>query len=367
MTPRESPSGGAVPRIDIRSVTKRFGALAALDDISLVIPEGAFVALVGPSGCGKTTLLRMSAGSETRDVGAVAFDGRLVADARTLVPPEARGVAVIFQSYALWPHMSVARNVGYAMKLRGAAKDDIDAGVEAALDRVRLQGLGGRKPEALSGGQRQRVALARALAQDASVMLCDEPLANLDAHLRAEMTATFAALHRDTGRSFIYVTHDQSEALALATTVVAMEGGRVAQEGPPHELYASPASRQVAGFIGHGALLDVAIGGRSAQGRTPVVLAGVTLTARSARSPRGPRGLLLVRPEAVGLDGTLPACAMQALYRGSHFEVVARLDDGQTLTLHAPARVAQGERLSLSIADAWLVPEEDGRAFTATE
>ena len=346
-----------MPSIDIRSVTKRFGATTAVDDVSLTIPEGAFVALLGPSGCGKTTLLRLLAGFEAPDAGTIAFDGRLVADPRRLVPPEDRAVGMIFQSYALWPHMTVAENVAYPLKVEGLDRAAIAARLAEALARVGLDGLGDRRPEALSGGQRQRVALARALVRDTGVVLCDEPLANLDAHLRAAMTATFADLHRTTGRSFVYVTHDQSEALALASHVAVMDRGRIVQVAPPEEVYRAPASRAVAAFIGRGALIEAEVAGPVVDGRVEVRVGAASLAARTAHPAGRGHGLLLVRPEAVRRGGPIAATVLHALYRGGSHEVTVRLDGGGTLVFDSPDRLARDARVDLAVTDAFLVPD----------
>jgi iron(III) transport system ATP-binding protein len=348
-----------MPTIDIRGVTKRFGTTTALDDVSLSIPQGAFVALLGPSGCGKTTLLRLIAGFEEPTAGSIALGERVVADGRRLVPPEQRAVGMVFQSYALWPHMSVAENVAYPLRSAGRPGEEIAARVAATLARVGLTGLGERTPDALSGGQRQRVALARALVQDSDIILCDEPLANLDAHLRATMIETFAELHRDTGRTFVYVTHDHSEALALATQVAVLDHGRIVQVGGPEDIYGAPATRAVARFIGRGALIETEIAGMFADGRVPVRIGGVDMTARAAQAPVNGRGLVLVRPEAVKSGGPVPIVVERALYRGAAIEIAGALPCGQRLVFDWPERVAPGTALACTVTDAWLLPHSE--------
>jgi iron(III) transport system ATP-binding protein len=346
-----------MPTIDIRGVTKKFGPTAALDDVSLTIPQSAFVALLGPSGCGKTTLLRLIAGFEEPTAGTIAFGDRIVADGRTLVPPEERAVGMVFQSYALWPHMNVADNVAYPLRSARRPRAEIASRVAATLERVGLTGLGERMPDALSGGQRQRVALARALVQDSDIILCDEPLANLDAHLRATMLATFAELHRDTGRTFVYVTHDHAEALALATQVAVLDHGRIVQIGDPEAIYRAPATRSVARFIGRGALIEAEVAGGFADGRVPMRIAGADLMARASSPPVNGHGMLLVRPESVHPGGPMPVTVERALYRGATIEVAGTLPGGQRLLFDWPERVAPGATLACSVTDAWLLPD----------
>jgi iron(III) transport system ATP-binding protein len=345
-----------MPTIDIRAVTKRFGTTIALDEVSLTIPQGAFVALLGPSGCGKTTLLRLIAGFEEPTTGSIALGERVVADGRLLVPPEERAVGMVFQSYALWPHMNVAENVAYPLRSARRPAAEIESRVAATLTRVGLAGLGERRPEALSGGQRQRVALARALVQDSDIILCDEPLANLDAHLRATMIETFAALHRDTGRTFVYVTHDHTEALALATQVAVLDHGRLVQVGEPEDIYRAPATRAVASFIGRGALIEAQTAGTFADGRVPMRIGGVDILARAAQAPANGHGTLLVRPEAVTPGGSVPVKVERALYRGAAIEVAGTLPCGQRLVFDWPERVAPGTTLACALTDAWLLP-----------
>jgi iron(III) transport system ATP-binding protein len=214
-----------VAELILERLNKVFGEQAVVRDLNLTIPEGAFTALLGPSGCGKTTTLRILAGLEHLSSGRLLLGDRLLADARVHMPPETRDMGMVFQSYALWPHMTVAENVGYPLKLRkvnGAARQKQ---VMEALDVVELGAYAGRSPQALSGGQRQRVALARCLVSEPEVVLLDEPLANLDRHLRATMEQTFREFHRRTGATFVYVTHDQAEAMALASHIAVMHQG----------------------------------------------------------------------------------------------------------------------------------------------
>ena len=234
------------PIISFRNVVKRFGTMKAVDDVSLDILPGEFFALLGPSGCGKTTLLRMLAGFEVPTEGHVFIDGQ---DMGT-TPPNKRPVNMVFQSYAVFPHMTVADNVGYGLKIDGVSRDEVNERVRQSLELVQLGHLAGRKPDQLSGGQRQRVALARALIKKPKVLLLDEPLSALDAKLREAMRFELSQLQQKVGITFIMVTHDQDEALAIASRIAVMNKGSIGQLGTPSDLYEFPASRFVADFIG---------------------------------------------------------------------------------------------------------------------
>jgi spermidine/putrescine ABC transporter ATP-binding subunit len=243
----KAPAGAATkPIISFRNIAKRFGAMTAVDNVTLDIMPGEFFALLGPSGCGKTTLLRMLAGFEVPTEGEVLIDSVDMG----ATPPNKRPVNMVFQSYAVFPHMTVADNVGYGLKIDGLAKSEIDARVQEALDLVQLGQLAKRMPDQLSGGQRQRVALARALIKKPKVLLLDEPLSALDAKLREAMRFELSQLQQKVGITFIMVTHDQDEALAIASRIAVMHKGAIAQLGTPSDLYEFPASRFVADFIG---------------------------------------------------------------------------------------------------------------------
>ena len=251
MNPPVGQTGGnAIIRFE--NVSKRFGKVTAVDNVSLAIEEGEFFALLGPSGCGKTTLLRMVAGFETPTEGRILIDGRDV----STTPPNRRPVNMVFQSYAVFPHMSVADNVGYGLKVDGVARAERAARVEEALALVKLEGLGARKPDQLSGGQRQRVALARALVKRPRVLLLDEPLSALDAKLREAMRSELAQLQEKVGVTFLFVTHDQDEALAMASRCAVMHRGLLQQVATPSDLYEYPGSRFVADFIGQVNLIE---------------------------------------------------------------------------------------------------------------
>ena len=234
------------PVISIRNITKRFGNMVAVDDVSLDILEGEFFVLLGPSGCGKTTLLRMLAGFEMPSEGQILIGGQDMAG----VAPNRRPVNMVFQSYAVFPHMSVTDNVAYGLKIAGLEKSEIRHRVDEALELVSLGGLGTRMPDQLSGGQRQRVALARGLVMRPKVLLLDEPLSALDAKLRAQMQFELAELQDNVGITFVTVTHDQDEALSMASRIAVMNKGDIAQLAEPSDLYEHPANRFVADFIG---------------------------------------------------------------------------------------------------------------------
>jgi iron(III) transport system ATP-binding protein len=238
--------------IRLDAVGKRFGATAALTGIDLAVPPGAFLVLLGPSGCGKTTVLRLLAGLESPSSGAVHMNGRVVADAAsgTFIAPDRRGLGMVFQSYALWPHMTAAANVEWPLRVARWTRERRAARVAEVLDLTEIGHLAGRYPAELSGGQQQRVAIARSLAPSPGALLFDEPLAALDARLRMELRSELLRLHRLNGATYVYVTHDQVEALTMATHIAVMNAGRIEQFGTPAELLARPESAFVAGFVG---------------------------------------------------------------------------------------------------------------------
>ena len=249
-------------------LTKRFGETIAVDGVSLEVREGALLAVVGPSGCGKTTLLRLIAGLEVPDEGAIYLRGEMLFGGKgVFVPPHRRRVGMVFQNYALWPHKNVFENVAYPLHVQGLSKGEVQKDVAGVLSQVRLEGLEERRPDQLSGGQQQRVALARALVMRPRVLLLDEPLSNLDAHLREEMRFEIKRIQRETGVTIVHVTHDQAEAMAIADRIAVMRRGRLVQTGPPRELYEHPRTEFVARFIGGTNLLSCQVvesGGRQA-------------------------------------------------------------------------------------------------------
>ena len=232
--------------VELRQVSKNYGGLEVIRDLNLSVEDGAFTVFVGPSGCGKSTLLGMIAGLEPISSGDLMIDGTRANDH----DPNARGVAMVFQNYALYPHMTVEQNIGFSLKMAGLSKPEIARKVAAAAASLQIEALMKRKPAQLSGGQRQRVAIGRAIVRDPEVFLFDEPLSNLDAELRVSMRVEIARLHQRLGSTMIYVTHDQTEAMTLADTIVVLRAGKVEQSGTPQSLYDDPANAFVAGFIG---------------------------------------------------------------------------------------------------------------------
>jgi ABC-type sugar transport system ATPase subunit len=271
----------SVDRIELSDLVIRYGDAVAVNGVSFNVGRGEHVTLLGPSGCGKTTTLRAIAGLEKPTTGSIRIDGQVMYDAaeRRNVPTEQRGVSMVFQSYAVWPHMTVLDNVAYGLRVRKQSRAEIKANVERALDLVQMRHLADRPASKLSGGQQQRVALARAIAFSPTVVLFDEPLSNLDAKLRAEMRVELRELQRRLGITSVYVTHDQEEALTLGGRVTVMRDGLVEQVGPPMEVYRRPASAFVAGFVGSPAMNLLA--GEVADGKW-----------------RGPGGLVLDAPVA---------------------------------------------------------------------
>jgi iron(III) transport system ATP-binding protein len=345
-----------VTTIRAERLSRRFGEIAAVDGITLDFPAGSFTALLGPSGCGKTTLLRLIAGFEAPAEGQILFDDRLMADPSRQVPPESRGVGIVFQSYALWPHMDVAENVAYPLKTKRTAKAEIERKVGDVLEIVGLAGFQARRIDELSGGQRQRVALARCLVADAKIILFDEPLANLDMHLRAAMVDVFRDIHRRTGATIVYVTHDQAEALALADRVAVLSRGRLLQVAPPRDVYRAPADATVAGFVGRGAIVSGWVAAASGDMST-VEAAGHRFSARGGGRPGSAR--ILLRPEALRLapDG-FAARVLDSVYRGPVHEVRLALATGEHVVLDSIDAPAVGAEVHVACSDAWVIPTD---------
>jgi iron(III) transport system ATP-binding protein len=335
--------------IEFQQVSKRYGGAGAplvVKGIDLVVPKGTLTTILGPSGCGKTTTLRMIAGLDAPSGGRILIDGQ---DVTTLGPAE-RNVSMVFQSYALFPHMSVLENVSYGLVVSGVGKDEATRRARAAMESVGLTGYDARSPSELSGGQQQRVAVARSLVLEPSVLLFDEPLSNLDARLRRSMREEIRALQQRLQLTVAYVTHDQSEALAVSDQIVVLDAGRIAQAGTPSELYEQPDSEFVAGFMGEAMLFA---GEALADG---VVRVG-PLAVRSRRPVRAGPVKVAVRPEAwqVGAcgAGALDGTVVKLAYLGSHQELTVQTDLGEIFVVSPDVdrRWQVGERLGLGLSE----------------
>ncbi|GAA2431519.1 ABC transporter ATP-binding protein [Actinomadura vinacea] len=331
------------PVVQLQSVTREFSGTAAVRDLDLTVERGKFTALLGPSGCGKTTTLRMIAGYLEPTSGAILLDGK---DA-TRLPPERRNIGMVFQSYALFPHLTVEKNVAFGLRMRKLPAAEIRTRVGEVLELVGLAHLAKRKPKQLSGGQQQRVALARAVAVRPSVLLLDEPLSNLDARLRIQMRQELLRVQRETGLTAVLVTHDQEEALELADSMVILDRGRIVQQGPPREVFRAPATRFVADFLGYENFLDL-------PGKGPVT----------------------IRPEHVrvlGPDEDPPADAevvegtvASARFRGTDFAVTVTVGDRTVHAVSTDDTLVSGApvRLCLPAAQAIALPHDDAAPDT---
>lgn len=328
----------------LNNVCKTYGQQDVVSNLNLEIPDGAFTALLGPSGCGKTTTLRMIAGLERLSRGMLTHGNRLLDDGQDFIGAEQRKMGMVFQSYALWPHMTVTENVAYPLKLQGIKGAALKNAVTKMLDLVALGPYAERRPDALSGGQRQRVALARCLIAEPEVVLLDEPLANLDRHLRATMEDTFRELHRRTGTTFVFVTHDQAEAMALASQIAVLKDGQLVQAGRPDEIYQKPQNRWVAEFIGKGSVLTL----------NPSLINSI-----KHLSGTGQHNHTLVRPEHVHLnkaDGTsVNARVDDCVFLGERYHITLTLDNCETMTAYSSYAITIGSHVGVSIGQAWLL------------
>ncbi|MCA3554775.1 sn-glycerol-3-phosphate ABC transporter ATP-binding protein UgpC [Aestuariivirga sp.] len=338
--------------VTLRAITKSFGDVRIIKGIDLEIADGEFCVFVGPSGCGKSTLLRMIAGLEDITSGSLSIGGREMAD----VEPAGRGVAMVFQSYALYPHMTVRDNISFGLRMTGHKPADIEARLRRAADMLQLTHLLDRKPSQLSGGQRQRVAIGRAIVREPQVFLFDEPLSNLDAALRVQMRTEIGKLHADLRATMIYVTHDQVEAMTMAGKIVVLNAGAVEQAGSPLELYHRPRNLFVAGFIGSPRMNFVAgTAAPAAHGRIEVVLgdgARVLLDGRGATVTAAQPVTLGIRPEHLTAGGGgLRATVRLAEYLGSETMFYAQLADGSGIAVKADglAKAAAGSTLDIGI------------------
>ena len=328
-----------MPHLELAALTKRYGDVASVDAIDLAVEHGEFICLLGPSGCGKTTTLRMLAGFLAPDEGEIRVGGRTLSSPTSVVPPERRNMGMIFQSYAIWPHMTVRENVGYGLRMQSLPAAECRRRTDALLDATRLREHADRYPGELSGGQQQRVALARALAPNPGILLLDEPLSNLDANLRGEMRFEIRRLHDEYRNTSIYVTHDQVEAMTMADRIVVMNRGRIEQIGTPEDVFDRPHSRFVARFIGGSNILE----GTHADG-TRVLVAGHAIDVAHGEfaGPGKPMAVCVKNHDldmmaGGALDGAnvLPGVVRSQAYLGSHRDYL--VDVGQPLLIAAPA------------------------------
>mgnify|MGYP001197157669 CR=1 FL=1 len=372
---------GSAPLVRLQQVCKRYGDQDALVDIDLEIFNGEFVTILGPSGCGKTTLLRLIAGFEPVTAGHIQLNGRNVAG----LPPEQREVNTVFQSYALFPHMTVFDNVAFGLRMRGHEKDEIRQRVNEALNLVQLIGFEGRRPHQLSGGQQQRVAVARAIVNRPLVLLLDEPLSALDYRLRKQMQMDLKHLQRRLGITFILVTHDQEEAFSMSDRVVVLNAGRIEQAGPPSEVYEQPRNLYVARFVGEINLLDGQVDQVEGE-RVVLRIDQLNVRVKSNRKfTRGDRVHVLLRPEDLRVEtlkdlaenpalknsfadgGYFTGTVQETIYKGATYDVAVVLDNGRPIIAteffnaeDATVYFRPGDRVAVSWIEGWevLLPHE---------
>lgn len=338
--------------IALEQVSKRFAGVLVLDDVSLSLPAASYCALLGPSGSGKSTLLRAIAGLTTIDSGRISLGEEVVSAKDFTTAPEKRGLGMVFQSYAVWPHMRVLENVAYPLERQHVK--DARALALAALERVQLEPFAARTPETLSGGQQQRVALARALASRPRALLLDEPLANLDPHLRADLAREFQRAHRDSGLTVLHVTHDREEALALATHVAVLREGRVEQLGSPREVFHHPRTPFVASFVAQ----SVNVPGRIASCEPlQIAIADGTRVAAQWRGPEAPiagaAATLCVPAHGFTWGGNLHAEVVASAYAGTHYSVTIAWAGGE-VRLNAPELLTGTAKIAINTA--WAFP-----------
>jgi iron(III) transport system ATP-binding protein len=352
-----------VASVELRGLTKRFASLAVVDDVSLKIDHGKLVCLLGPSGCGKTTTLRLIAGFLEPSAGEIHVGDRVVSSPAKTLPPEQRKMSMIFQSYALWPHMTVAENIVYGLRLRKLDRDAIAKRLAAILGTTKLEPLAQRYPGELSGGQQQRVALARALIVEPETLLLDEPLSNLDANLREEMRFEIRRLHDQYRYTTVYVTHDQSEAMTTADLIAVMNAGKIDQLGSPEDIYDRPQSEFVARFIGASNVIN-----GIARDHDHVSFAGATLQVTGAKLTPGERAVVAIRQHDIQLSTQAPQMAANAVkatvtrqvFLGASRDYMVETSDGTTLRV-----VTSTENAVPRGTEVWLtLPPERCRALS---
>jgi iron(III) transport system ATP-binding protein len=349
--------------VDLRGLTKRFGSLAVVDNVSLRIDHGQLVCLLGPSGCGKTTTLRLIAGFLEPSDGEIHVGDRLVSSKLRTLPPEQRKMSMIFQSYALWPHMSVAENIVYGLRIRKVDRATIASKLKAILETTKLEILAARYPGELSGGQQQRVALARALIVEPETLLLDEPLSNLDANLREEMRFEIRRLHDQYRYTTVYVTHDQSEAMTAADLIAVMNGGRIDQLGTPQQIYESPQSEFVARFIGASNVIKAI-----ARDENHIAFSGATLEVVGTKLVAGQSAVVAIRQHDIQLStqapqnpqNTIKAIVTRQVFLGASRDTMVETSDGTALRI-----VTSTETAVPRGAEVWLtLPPERCRALS---
>jgi iron(III) transport system ATP-binding protein len=353
--------------LNLEHVTKVFGDVHAVDDVTLTIHDGEFITFLGPSGCGKTTLLRTIAGFVRPTAGKIRLGERVLTSVEdnTFVPPEQRGMGMVFQSYAVWPHMNVFQNVAYPLKFKKLSRADMDAKVRRVLDLVKLQGLEERYAHQLSGGQQQRVALARALVMEPEVLLLDEPLSNLDAKLREEMRDELVEIQRRLHMTIVYVTHDQTEAMAMSDRVVVMRQGRVLQVGSPRDIYESPTTVSVADFVGQANFIPCRVEEVTMDGyrvRLPNQAGTFVVRQSGGGLGVGDECLLMVRPEYVTLnvpETQIVGTVRRKTFLGSRITYDVALGDIILRTESPPTiDLAEGDTVRLMFARAILLKDK---------
>jgi iron(III) transport system ATP-binding protein len=353
-----------VARLTIDGVTKKFGNFRALDNVTLEVRDGEFMAILGASGSGKTTLLRQIAGFDKLDGGRILIGDTVVSAVKTHVPPERRRIGIVFQSYALWPHMSVAENVAYGLDVAGVKDPERATRVRDALTLVGLATYADRRPSLLSGGQRQRIALARCLVTEPSLVLLDEPLANLDVNLRAAMEDEFARFHARTGTTMVYITHDQAEAMALAHRIAVMDHGRLLQVATPSTLYREPANEAVARFVGEGMVLPAMVHAVPGEGTCAVEMYGHRVPVRCSPAQRtGPASVCLRARDLSVVAASMPGIGVRlarAVYQGGYFHVEVDVDAAPDMLLHMdvlePFAAVPGAAMRIAVNDGWVIP-----------